>query len=116
MTASAERLVDAVTADAAIRRVLEAEVAARAAVEAARADAQRRGEEARLAARAMAERSERRMRRITDAFGRDLAQRLAAIAAEADQLAAPAPPDAAERAELQRQVRELAREIVGAAP
>lgn len=99
-------------ADAAIARVLAAEIDARLAVEQAQVQVQQIAEAARAAARAVAERTERHIRAVTSAFERDLAARLAAIDAEARRLAAPQALGEAEAADLARHVRALAQELV----
>ncbi len=103
-------------AEAAIVRVLASEREARDAVERALLDVHRIAETARAEARALAERTERRIRIVVGAFERDLATRVAAIDAEADQLDSPQPLTAEELAALRRAVGALARELTGAPP
>jgi hypothetical protein len=103
-------------ADAAITRVLGAERTARHAIEQARAETEEIAELARHAARRTAERAERRVRCVTQAFERDLATRLAAIDAEGAALDLPAPLGADERALLQAAVAALAAQLAGITP
>ena len=87
-------------AEAAIARVLGAEREAREAIEQARLQVDPIVERARLDARALDERTARRIRAVVDAFERELAERLAEIDAAA----------------LQRAVRALAAELITAPP
>lgn len=101
-------------AEAAIARVLGAERDAREAVERARAEVDRIAEDARLADRALAERTERRIRSVVAAFERELAERVAALDSAAAGLTTPRALSTGELANLRRAVRVLARELVGA--
>ena len=101
-------------AEAAIARVLGAEREARAAIERARLEVDRIAEDARLADRALAERTERRIRSVVAAFERELAERLTAIDTAAAGLTAPRALSTDELADLERAVRVLACEFVGA--
>jgi hypothetical protein len=103
-------------AEAAIARVLGAEREARASLERARLEVDQIAEDARLAARSVADRTERRIRRVVVAFERELAQRLVEIDAQAAGLGAAQPPTADDVAAVQRAVRALARELTGAPP
>jgi transcription initiation factor TFIIIB Brf1 subunit/transcription initiation factor TFIIB len=103
-------------ADAAIARVLGAEREARDAVERARLDVSRIAEEARADARAVAGRTERRIRTVAQAYGRELARRLAAIDAQGAALAAPDPLTERELETLRQAVAALARELAGGQP
>ena len=103
-------------ADAAIARVLAAEIEARQAVAQAQLEVLQIGEDTRLAARALAERTERRCRAVAGAFQRELALRLAEIDAEAARLAAPQALAPGEAAALARHVQALACELVGCRP
>jgi hypothetical protein len=103
-------------AEAAIVRVLAAEREACAAVEAALLDVHRIAEAARAEARALAERTERRIRKVVGAFERDLAARIAEIDAEAERLDSPQPLTPAELEALRRAVGTLARELSGVGP
>jgi hypothetical protein len=103
-------------ADVAIARVLGAEREARASIDRARADVHRIGENARTDARDLSERTERRVRRVVDAFERALAARLAEIDAEAAKLDDAEPISADERARLQHAVAALAQRLIGARP
>lgn len=104
------------SAEAAIARVLGAERDARAAIERAKADVHRIGENARTDVRGLSERTERRVRRVVDAFERELAARVAEIDADAAKLEDAEPIGADERDRLQRAVRTLAQQIIGARP
>jgi hypothetical protein len=103
-------------AEAAIARVLAAEREARAAVGQARLEVARIAESARIAERAIAERTERRIRAVVGAFERELAGRLAEIEAAAAQVASPQPLRRDELDTLQRAVHALAGELIGALP
>ena len=103
-------------ADAAIARVLGAEREARRSIEQARAETDEIAERSGRCARATAERAERRIRCVTQAFEHDLAARLAAIDAEAAALVQAPPLSADERAALQAAVAALARQLAGVAP
>lgn len=103
-------------ADAAMARVLGAEREARGLIELARAETAEIAERSRHCARAMAERVERRIRCVTQAFERDLAVRLAEIEAQGAALDQAPPLAADERAALQAAVTVLARQLAGVAP
>jgi vacuolar-type H+-ATPase subunit H len=100
-------------AEVAIARVLGAERAARESVERARVEADQIAEGARLAARTLAERTERRIRAVVGAFERELAERLAEIDAQAVGLGTAQPLTGDDNAAVQRAVEALARELVG---
>jgi hypothetical protein len=102
--------------DAAITRVLQAEVAARATIALAHQHALETAEAARRHAAAQAERTERRIRTVVAAFERELGQRLAEIEAQAISLAHPPPWSEGELGRLQAAVRTLARELVEGRP
>lgn len=76
-------------AEAAIDRVLRAERDARDSIEQARLDGVHIAESARAVARALADRTERRIRCVAGAFERDLARRLELIDGEAARMATP---------------------------
>jgi vacuolar-type H+-ATPase subunit H len=97
----------------AIGRVLLAEQQARQAIAQAQTDAGHAVEQARAAARALSDRTERRIRRVVAAFERASAQRLAEIAAEAAAVAQPHVPDRGELAALEQAVRALASRLTG---
>ena len=103
-------------AEAAIARVLAAERAAREAIEQARREVDAIVERARLGARALDERTARRIRAVVDAFERELAKRLAEIEAAGEQAARAQPFSQDETAALQRAVRALAAELITAPP
>lgn len=98
--------------DAAIRRVLKAEVAARAAVAQAHREAAHMAEAARRSLAMRSARNEQRIRAVVAAFERDLAERLAAVNAQADTLAQPAALSRDDQQALCAAVRLLARELV----
>ena len=112
----AERVTFNEVAEASIARVLSAEREAREAVTRARLEVDQIAESARAAARATTERTERRVRAITAAFEREIAVRLAEIAAEAARLDSPQPLSPAEITALQRAVEALGRELIGMTP
>ena len=101
---------------AAIAEVLAAERDARAAIGRARLEVNAIDENARAVARRVAERTERRARAVVDAFERELSRRLAALDAEASQLDLAQPLMGEETAALQRALRTLARNLIGAQP
>ena len=103
-------------AQAAIAEVLAAERDARDAIGRARLEVNGIAEAARAAARALAERTERRVRTVADAFERQLGRRLAEIDAEATQLDIAQPLGGDEIAALQRAVRALAHDLIGVRP
>jgi len=103
-------------AEAAIARVLGAERDARASIEQAHADVHHIAESARTAVRGLGDRTEHRIRRVVDAFERELAARLAEIEAEAARLESSPPISAGEREALQRALTLLSRQIIGALP
>ena len=103
-------------AESAIAEVLRAERDASLAIEATRSEAAHRAEAARASARALADRTERRIRNIVGAFERELAARLASIDADGAAVARPHLLNAEEHAELQRAVARLARQLIGGAP
>jgi len=103
-----------VAAEAAIARVLGAERDAREATVRAQHEVQQIAEDARSAARSVAERTERRIRAVTGAFEREGAVRLAEIDAEAARLDSAQPLSPPELAALRRAVGSLARELIGA--
>lgn len=103
-------------AQAAIAEVLAAERDARDTIGRARLEVNGIDEAARAAARAVAERTERRVRAVADAFGRQLSRRLAEIDAEATQLDIAQPLGGDETAALQRAVGALAQDLIGVRP
>ena len=112
-------MADAYSSDNAIERVLRAERGAREAVAAAQAEVLHIAERARSHARALNQRSERRLRRVVACFEQDLAVRLAQLTAEGATLASHAALGGAEQAEqaaLDAAVAALARELIGAEP
>lgn len=98
--------------DAAIRRVLNAEVAARADIAQAHREAAHMAEAARRSLAMRSARNEQRIRAVVAAFERDLAERLAAVNAQADTLAQPAALSQDDQQALCAAVRLLARELV----
>jgi hypothetical protein len=103
-------------AEAAIARVLAAERDARASIEQAHAQVHHIAESARTAVRSLGERTEHRIRRVVNAFERELAARLAEIEAEAASLESPQPISGDEREALQRALATLVRQTIGASP
>jgi len=112
--AQACALNDAV--QAAIAEVLAAERDAREAIGRARLEVNTIDEDARAAARRVAERTERRARAVVHAFERELSRRLAAIDAEASQLGVAQPLSGEETAALQQALHAVARQLIGAQP
>ena len=102
--------------EAAISRVLESEVAARANVAAARAAATEIAERARETARRLALHTDRRIHRIRDAFAVTTAAQVAALEAEAAALGVASGLTQAEAARVDAAVAALARALTGAAP
>ena len=103
-------------AGAAIARVLVAEGAARDAGAGARLEVDGIVERARADARAIAARTERRVRAVVAAFERDLAERLAGYHAAEAQVEQAQPFSDDDRAALQRAVRSVAEELIAAPP
>jgi len=99
--------------EAAIARVLDAEVAARDAVAATRVAAAAMAEQSRAAARGKAERTQRRIAHLRQAFEQRAEAELAALEATAGALGAEA-PDAVEIASLEAAVESLAARLTGA--
>lgn len=106
-----ERATTDLGVEAAMARVLEAEQAARDAVEAAQAEAAHMAEAARSAQRALAERTRRRMARVRDAFARAVQGELERIDARARALPAHDDPDADDLERLDRAVAVLAAQL-----
>ena len=102
-------------AAAAIARVLAAERDARSAIAQAEAEVTHIAEAARAAARASAERTESRLRRLVECIERDTAARLAAIDARAVALEQRQADVAGDAAIVRAAVEALARRLVGAA-
>jgi hypothetical protein len=101
--------------EAAIARVLAAEVAARGDIARARDAARQSDEDARTAARALAARNAARIAAIRNAFARHTEAEVGALDREADALATAAPLDAADRERLARALAALAAKLTGAA-
>lgn len=101
--------------EAAITRVLRAERDARDSIEQARLDAVHIAESARAGARALADRTERRIRCVAGAFEQDLARRLAVIDGEAARMATPHVLADAELRALDSAVHALAVELTAGA-
>jgi len=96
--------------------VLRTEREAREAIERTGVEAGQIAEAARSSARALADRTERRIRSVVAAFERELVQRMAEIEAEAAAIAQPHQLSAEELSALERAVRALAQELTGARP
>jgi hypothetical protein len=98
----------------AVTRVLQAEAAARAAVDIARADAAQLAEHARAQARDLAERSRDRLARVRTRVDDCVRRELAAVDAEVRALPEHDEPDAAARLRVEHAVRALAAALTGA--
>lgn len=96
--------------------MLRAEAQARESIVQAGLDAAHIAEAARAGARVLADRTERRIRRVVTAFELDRAARVAAIDAEAAAIADPHVLTDDERAALASAVHEIARELTGGQP
>jgi len=103
-------------AEQAIAIVLRAERDARASIERTQHEAGQIAEAARANARAVGERTERRIRAVVGAFERELAERLTEIEAQAAASAQPHPLRNDELAALGRAVDGLAQVLIGARP
>jgi len=108
-----EPLPTEATAEAAITRVLNAERDAREAIAQATREAVTMQENARAAARALSERTERRIREVRAALAARLAAEVEAIDAQAAAQDAGQALGAAELARLERAVAALAAELTG---
>jgi hypothetical protein len=104
------------TAEVAIGRVLAAEREARDAVQACRQAAEAITAQAQIASRRIAERCERRLANARGGFERSGAAAVAALDADAQQMAIPQQLSAREIAAIDRAVRALAEELTGNAP
>jgi hypothetical protein len=102
--------------DAAMARVLAAEHQARASVAAAQDQAARLSEAARVAQRALGQRTRRRMVRVREAFGRHVQQALADLAQQATLQARPDELDADDQARLAWAVQSLAAQLTEPTP
>lgn len=106
----------AVHVDAAIVRVLQAEQAARAAVDQYVAEAEQIRESARLRARAIAERGAERVARVHRWTDAAIRERVEALARERAALKAPEAPDATEPERIAGALERLAAELTGGTP
>jgi hypothetical protein len=102
--------------EAAIARVLNAERDAREAVAQATRDAAAMNENARGVARALAERTERRIRAVRAAFEATVAVEVAAIDAEATAQDASGPLSTNDLERLERTIAALAAELTATPP
>jgi vacuolar-type H+-ATPase subunit H len=102
--------------DAAISRVLAAEQAAREAIAATERESDALIDAARADARAIGERTERRIRVARERFEAKVEQEVDAIRREAAALETRHVPTADEVARVERAVRTLAAELTGGAP
>ena len=102
--------------EAAIARVLESEVAARAKVTGARAEAAEIAERAREAARRLALHTDRRIHRIRAAFAAATEAEVGGLEAQAEALGATAGLATTEVARVEAAVATLARVLTEAAP
>ena len=96
--------------------VLDAERAARQRIDQARLEVEQLAEASRTAARAVAERTERRMRAVTRAFESATAEQVAGVDALAIMLGQPHALSPQESAALQGVVHALAHEMIGWRP
>ncbi|MBE0547051.1 MAG: hypothetical protein IH627_05185 [Rubrivivax sp.] len=103
-------------AEAAIAQVLAAERAAREAMASARLEAAHIGEQSRAQVRGLAERTQRRIRRLRTAFERRTDTEVAALRAQAAALVAPHEFGSDEAARVDEAVARLAAQLTGAAP
>lgn len=102
--------------EAAMAQVLAAEAAARESVARARVEAGHTGERSRSAVRALADRTQRRVRHLRAAFERAGDAEVAALQAQAGHLSLPAEPGADDAARIDRAVARLAAQLTGGAP
>jgi hypothetical protein len=102
-------------AEAAIAQVLAAERAASDAIASARVEAAHIGERSRAQARALAERTQRRILRLRSAFGRRADAEVAALQSQADALARPPELNGDEADLVDQAVARLAAKLTGAA-
>jgi hypothetical protein len=110
---SGESLPENETVERAIARVLEAERLARVGIADARREGVETNETARATARAIAERTERRIGRVRARFEQRIAAEVAALETAAAALDMRYEPNAADRACLGRAVATLAAELTG---
>lgn len=108
-----EPLPSGATVEAAISKVLAAECEARESVVACRRHAEERLEIARLEARLISERCERRMQAVRQGYAQSLAQKLAAFQDESNQFKQAYVPTAEGLARLRHAVAALAGECTG---
>lgn len=102
--------------EAAIARVLAAERESQEAIAAAHAEAAAIAERSRAGVRALAEHTQRRMRRLRAAFERRTGAELASLQMQAEALAAPQPPAADDDARVAGAVARLVAELTGGRP
>jgi len=102
--------------EAAMAQVLAAEAAARESVALAHAEAARTGERSRAAVRALAERTEHRLRRLRAAFERAADAEVAALQAQAEALSRPTEPGRDDAARIEQAVARLTAQLTGGAP
>ncbi len=103
-------------ADAAINRVLEAEQRAREAIARCREEAAQRVTEARLRARRIEERADRRVSKLRAACQQWTAAQAAKLLAEAEELRSCPAIDEVRRARLDEVIRRLAAKLTGGGP
>jgi len=94
-------------------QVLAAEAAARESVARARTEAQHIGERSRAAVRALADRTQRRVRHLRAAFELAADAEVAAMQSQARSLSLPPDPGADEVARIERAVARLAAQLTG---
>jgi hypothetical protein len=97
-------------------QVLAAEAAARESVALAHAEAGHTGERSRAAVRAVAERTELRVRRLRAAFERAADAEVAALQAQAETLSRPTEPASGDAVRIAQAVARLAALLTGGAP
>jgi hypothetical protein len=97
-------------------QVLAAEAAARESVALAHAEAGHTGERSRAAVRALAERTELRVRRLRAAFERAADAEVAALQSQAETLSRPTEPDSGDVFRIAQAVARLAAQLTGGAP
>ncbi len=102
--------------EAAMAQVLAAEAAARESVALAHAEAGHTGERSRAAVRALAERTELRVRRLRAAFERAADAEVAALQSQAETLSRPTEPDSGDVFRIAQAVARLAAQLTGGAP
>lgn len=101
--------------EAAMAQVLAAEAAARESVAQAHAEAGHTGERSRAAVRALAERTQRRVRHLRAAFERAADVEVATLQAQAEKLSLHTEPGADDATRIDEAVARLAAQLTGGA-